>query len=143
VQKRGKNEENVPPAAVDDLFTSSTQTKCNSVKSAPNSPNKRRQAASHYDIDSSPRKKHGIAVSHCTPMPAEERGLLFDEHTNVQAIESQVIEVVSEANIPEVIEPTLVRGRRKALKAAKEIVVVEIAEPLVRLSREMQQTAGN
>ena len=127
--KRGQNEENVPPAAVDDLFTSSTQTKCNSIKSAPNSPNKRRQAASHYDIDSSPRKKHGVAVSHCTPMPAEERGLLFDEHTNIQAIESQVVEVVS---IPEVVKPTLVRGRRKALKAAKGTVVVEITEPTVK-----------
>ena len=87
-KKACADEENIPPASTDSLFTSplpgpDRPSKSNPALVSPPSPSKRRQAVSHYcDTESSPSKKRDVAGVHPVGLLAEERGLLFGNNTN-------------------------------------------------------------
>ncbi|KAH7930382.1 DHS-like NAD/FAD-binding domain-containing protein [Leucogyrophana mollusca] len=82
---KGKRKPDIENIIPDDVFSADISTDHpKSIASAPSSPSKRRQSASHYsDVESSPRKKHAAKfASDFERLQVSERGLLFGDATN-------------------------------------------------------------
>ncbi|KAF7436585.1 hypothetical protein PC9H_003418 [Pleurotus ostreatus] len=87
-KKKPKVKENIAPLASTNMVLSTPDVVASKTNAPPLSPSKRRGGASHYgDGESSPSKRR-ISDKAQHALPSEERGLLFGDHTNVDAADT-------------------------------------------------------
>ncbi|KAG5221065.1 NAD-dependent histone deacetylase HST [Salix suchowensis] len=87
-KKKPQVKENIAPSASTDMVLSTPDVVASKTNASPLSPSKRRGGASHYgDGESSPSKRRVSDKAQHT-LPSEERGLLFGDHTNVDAADT-------------------------------------------------------